>query len=152
MISVRLTHKTIKQVTDQIETLDTNTCISAMMILLNKYQAENCNREIFALFLKILAPFAPHICEELWAILGHKKSIFLEKWPEYDPDLAKDDVLEIPVQINGKVRTKIFVTEELAETEIKSLALEDENIKKWLSGSEPKKIIYIPGKIINIVL
>jgi leucyl-tRNA synthetase len=149
---VRLTHKTIKQVTEQIETLDLNTCISALMILINKFQAEGCNQEIFEKFIKIFSPFAPHICEELWANLGHKKSIFLEKWPEYDSELTKDTVKEVPVQINGKMRCKILVTEDMPEKEVKNLALEDEHVKKWLEGKEVKKVIYVPGKIINIVI
>jgi len=155
---VRLTHKTIKQVTEQIETMDFNTCVSAMMILLKKYQEEGCNQEIFRLFLKILAPFAPHLAEELWQNLGHKKSIFLEPWPEYNPELAKESVREIPVQINGKVRAKIFITEDMAKEEIKKLALADDNLQKWLAspsglaGKEIKKFIYVKGKIINIVI
>ncbi len=149
---IRLTHKTIKQVTEQIESMDFNTCISAMMILLNKYQAEGCNNEIFELFLKILSPFAPHICEELWHNLGHKKSIFLEKWPAYKSELVKDSVFEVPIQINSKIRGKIFITEDMSKEEVKKLALEEENVKKWLQGKEIKKFIYVRGKIINIVV
>jgi leucyl-tRNA synthetase len=149
---VRLIHKTIKQVTEQIETLDLNTCISALMILINKFQAEGCNQEIFEEFLKIFSPFAPHLGEELWQSLGHKKSIFLEKWPEYNAELAKDTVMEVPIQINGKVRGKILVTEDMREEEVKELAQQDENVKKWLIGQEIKKVIYIPGKIINLVI
>ncbi|MCX6746396.1 MAG: leucine--tRNA ligase [Candidatus Parcubacteria bacterium] len=149
---IRLLHKTIKQLAEQIETLDLNTCVSALMILINKFQDKGCNQEIFEQFLKILSPFAPHLGEELWQKLGHKKSIFLEKWPEYDPELAKDAVKEVPVQINGKMRCKILVTEDMSEEEIKNLALADEHVKKWLEGKEVKKIIYVPGKILNIVI
>jgi len=149
---IRLTHKTIKQVTEQIETLDLNTCISAMMILINKYKDEGCNQEVFEKFLKIFSPFAPHVSEELWQKLDHKKSIFLEKWPEYDSELAKDSVLEVPVQINSKVRSKIFVTEDMSEEEVKKIALAEENVKKWLADQDVKKIIYVKGKIINIVV
>jgi leucyl-tRNA synthetase len=122
------------------------------MILVNKFQEENCNQEIFEMFLKIFSPFAPHLGEELWQSLGHKKSIFLEKWPEYNPELAKDAVKEVPVQINGKMRCKILVTEDMPEAEIKDLALEDEHVKKWLKGKEVKKFIYVKGKIINLVI
>jgi leucyl-tRNA synthetase len=150
--SVRLLNKTIKQVTEQIETLDLNTCISAMMILVNKFQTEGCDKKMFEDFLKILSPFAPHICEELWQILGHKKSIFLEKWPKFDPKLIKDEAMEIPIQINGKMRSKIFVTADMGEEEIKKIALADEKVKKNIESSEVKKFIYIKDKIINIVI
>jgi leucyl-tRNA synthetase len=149
---VRLTHKTIKQLTEQIETLDLNTCISSLMILINKYQEEGCNKSIFEQFLKIFFPFAPHLCEELWQELGHKKSLALEKWPEYDENLIADTVKEVPVQINGKVRGKIFISEDIKEAEIKKLALADENVKKWLAEQEVKKFIYVKDKIINIVI
>jgi leucyl-tRNA synthetase len=148
---VRLLNKTIKQVTEQIETLDLNTCVSAMMILINKFQEEGCDKEMFENFLKIFSPFAPHISEELWQKLGHKKSIFLEKWPKFDPALAKDAAIEVPIQINGKVRSKIFITEDQSEEEIKKLVLSDEKIKKYIEGKEIKKFIYVKNKIVNLV-
>ncbi|MFA5902325.1 MAG: leucine--tRNA ligase [Desulfobacula sp.] len=149
---VRLYHKTIKQVTEQIETLDLNTCVSSFMILINKFQEEGCNQEIFEQFLKLLAPFAPHLAEELWQNLGHKKSIFLEKWPEYDAELIKMAAIEIGVQINGKMRSKIFVTEDMTETDVKKMVLSDEKVTKWLEGKEVQKFIYVKGKIVNIVI
>jgi leucyl-tRNA synthetase len=149
---IRLLNKTIKQVTEQIETLHLNTCISAMMVLTNKFQIEWCNKKIFEDFLKILSPFAPHICEELWQILGHKKSIFLEKWPKFNADLIKDEAIELPIQINGKMRSKIFITQDMSEEEIKKIVLADEKVKRNLVGNEVKKFIYVKGKIINIVI
>ncbi|MCX6744943.1 MAG: leucine--tRNA ligase [Candidatus Parcubacteria bacterium] len=149
---VRLFHKTIKQVTEQIESLDLNTCVSSFMILANKFSEEGCNQEIFEQFLKIFAPFAPHFCEELWHNLDHKKSIFLEKWPEYNAELIRMSAIEIGVQINGKMRSKIFVTEDMNEAEIKKVVLADEKVRKWMEGSEVKKFIYVPGKIVNIVI
>ncbi len=149
---VRLFHKTIKQVTEQIETLDLNTCVSSFMILINKFQAEGCNREIFEQFLKIMAPFIPHLTEDLWQNLGHKKSIFLEAWPEYNAELIKMSTLEVAVQINGKVRSKIFVTEDMSEAEVRKSVLADDKVKKWLAGGEVKKFIYIKGKIVNMVV
>jgi leucyl-tRNA synthetase len=148
---VRLTHKTIKQISQQTESLDMNTCISAFMILIKKYQEEGCNQEIFEMFLKMFAPFAPHLSEELWQQLGHKSSILKETWPSYDRSLIKESVNEIPVQINGKVRAKVMVTEDMDEAAVKKLALADENVKKWLNDKDVKKFIYIKDKIINIV-
>jgi len=149
---VRLTHKTIKQVTEQIETMDFNTCVSAMMILINKYQEEGCNPEIFTQFLQILSPFAPHLAEELWQKLGYKDSIFLQQWPDYNKALIKEAVQEIPIQINGKVRAKLMISEDMTEEKIKQLALADDRVKQWLKDKEPKKFIYIKDKIINIVI
>jgi len=149
---VRLTHKTIKQVTEQIETMDFNTCVSAFMILIKKYTEEGCNKEIFSMFLKILGPFAPHLSEELWSLVGNKNSIFKEKWPQYDKSLIKESVIEVPVQVNGKVRSKVMVTEDMAEEKIKEIVLADEKIKNWLADKELKKFIYIKDKIINIVI
>lgn len=149
---IRLFNKTIKQVTEQIETLDLNTCVSSFMILINKFQEEGCNREIFEQFLKILAPFAPHLAEELWQNLGHKKSIFLEKWPEYNKELIKMSAIEVAVQVNGKVRAKIFVTEDMTEAEVKKMVIEDEKVAKWLEGQGVKKFIYVKGKIVNLVV
>jgi leucyl-tRNA synthetase len=149
---VRLTHKTIKQVTEQIETMDFNTCISAMMILIKKYQEEGCNQDIFEMFLKIFAPFAPHAAEEIWQSLGNKESIFLESWPEYDKSLIKESVQEIPVQINGKVRVRVMVTEDMDEAKVKELVLAEDKIKKWLQDKEIRKFIYVKDKIVNIVI
>jgi leucyl-tRNA synthetase len=149
---VRLYNKTIKQVTEQIETLDLNTCISSFMILINKFADEGCNQEIFEQFLKLLGPFAPHLAEELWQNLGHMKSIFLETWPEYNKELIKMSAIEIGVQINGKMRSKIFVTEDMTGAEVRKSVLVDKNVTKWLKGIEIKKFIYVAGKIVNIVV
>jgi leucyl-tRNA synthetase len=102
--------------------------------------------------LKILAPFAPHIAEELWEKLGHKESIFLEKWPTYDPELIKDETVTLVIQVNGKVRSSMEVSAEISEDEAKNMALADEKIKAWTDGKEIKKIIFVKGKLISIVI
>jgi leucyl-tRNA synthetase len=112
--------------------------------ILSKDGAEN--------FLKILAPFAPHIVEELWENLGNKKSIFLESWPKYDEKLIKKDTIDLVIQVNGKVRDKISVEAGISENEAKKLALLNDKIKSWLNSQEPKKIIFVKGKLINIVI
>jgi len=103
-------------------------------------------------FLKLLAPFAPHITEELWEDLGYKKSISLEKWPQYDKKLIQEKTWQLIIQINGKVRDKIEVQKDISEKEAKELALSQEKIKKWLENKKPKKIIYIPNRLINLVV
>ncbi|EKE15881.1 MAG: hypothetical protein ACD_11C00090G0006 [uncultured bacterium] len=146
-------HKTIKKVTDDIEDLKYNTAISAMMILVNVMDKE---KELLAadyeLLVALLSPFAPHITEELWENLGHKKSIFEEKWPQYDESLMKEDEVEMVAQVNGKVRDRIFVAPDVTEDEAKETVLESEKIKSFIAGKEIKKIIFVPGKLINIVV
>ena len=148
-----LFHKTLKKVTEDIENLKFNTALAAMMILVNELQKEKeISKAVFGNFLKILAPFAPHIAQELWEGLGNKESIFKESWPEYDKKLVKDQKVTLIVQINGRVRDKIEVEANIEEKEAKELALSSDKIKKWLEGKEPKNIVFVPGKLVNIVL
>ncbi len=148
-----LLHKTIKKVSEDIENLKFNTAISALMILVNESGGgENVNQEQYQTFLKLLAPFAPHLAEELWNRLGYKKSILTEKWPEYDPALIKEETIELVVQINGKVRSRLTVPADISEEEAKKMATGDVAIKKWLGVQEPKKVIFVKGRLINIVV
>lgn len=150
--SEALLHKTIKKVTEDIEGLHFNTAISALMVLANGMQKmKTIPLKHFKHFLTLLAPFAPHVTEELWEKLGHAESIHLQKWPKYDEAKTVEKTIQLPVQVNGKVRAKLDVPADGSEDEITKLALADENIQKHLEG-EPKKIIYVPGRILNIVI
>jgi leucyl-tRNA synthetase len=103
--------------------------------------------------LKMLAPVAPHIAEELWTnYLGKPYSIHQQPWPGVDEDAAREDTIEIPVQVNGKVRDRVVVPVEASEEEIKSAALASETVKKYLEGKEPKKVIVAKGRLVNIVM
>jgi len=148
-----LLHKTIKKTGEDLENLKFNTAISALMILVNRFEEE---KEIslihYSKFLILLSPFAPHISEELWSQLGHDKSIFTEEWPEYDKDLVKDETIELVIQINGKLRDKISVPADISEGDAKSQAMASEKIKSALGGQEPKKVIFVRGRLINIVI
>lgn len=157
-------HKTIKKVTEDIENFRFNTAISQMMIFINYIrkeskesltQVEEINLTIPQLekFLILLSPFAPHIAEEIWQEkLGHKESIFKESWPEYDPELARDEKIELVIQVNGKVRDKIMASADIEEVEAKRMATESEKARMFIAGKEIKKIIYIKGKLISIVV
>ena len=147
--SVSALHKTIKKVSEDIEGMRFNTVISALMIFLN--ENPTMPKEVYEIFLKLLAPFAPHITEELWQLLGHKQSIHLEPWPKYDLSRIKDTEIKIVVQVNGKVRGEIIVPAETGEDEIKSKALTEGSVSKYIS-STPKKVIYVKGRLINIVV
>jgi leucyl-tRNA synthetase len=148
-----LLHKTIKKVSNDIDSLKYNTAISAMMILINDMEKEEeIARQDYESFLKILSPFAPHITQELWQILGNTNSIHDELWPKFDENLMKDTSHIVVIQINGKVRAEIQVEEGTSDDDVKKLAMEQEASKKWMAGNEPKKIIYVKNKLVNIVI
>ena len=147
-----LLHKTIKKVTGDIEELKFNTAISTMMIFVNAAEKEGIAQKQCEAFLKLLAPFAPHITEELWRDLGHTASIHLEKWPAYDESKMKEDTVVIAVQVNGKVRATFVADADISEKSAADIAYALPEIAKWVSGQDIKKVIYVPGKIVNIVL
>jgi leucyl-tRNA synthetase len=161
----RLLHKTIKKVGEDIEGMYFNTAISSMMILATEMEkAENVSKEDFKKFLQILSPFAPHMTEELWSALGEKKlapsrakgsgagSIHLSDWPKWDESLIIDGEIKIAVQINGKVRTEIFIKTDEAEEEVKKQALANEVVLRHVGAGSVKKVIYVKNRLINIVV
>ncbi|MFH1430740.1 MAG: class I tRNA ligase family protein [Candidatus Uhrbacteria bacterium] len=149
----QLIHKTIRKVTDDIEEMRFNTAISTMMILTNEFTTlENVPRDAYEILLRLLSPFAPHLCEELWEQLGHTESIMVQPWPEYNSELAKDEEIDLVVQVNGKLRATIRVVADISEDEAKLRALADEHVQKYTNGMEPKKVIVVPGKLVNIVV
>ena len=150
--TLRIMHKTIKKVSIDIENFSFNTAISSLMIYVNNLLKLSKRPKVTLEKLTLLlAPFAPHMSEELWNLLGHSSSIFKEKWPEYIDELAKDKILEVPIQVNGKLRSKLFVSEEITEEEIKNLALIDDKVKNYIEGKNIKKVIYVKNKLLNIV-
>lgn len=149
-----LLHKTIKKVTHDIENFNFNTAVSQMMIFTNgASNYDKLPKEAMEKFLILLAPFAPHMAEEIWSeILGHDKSIFLDGWPEFSEALTKDEEIELIVQVNGKVRDKIKVSAGISEEEAKEISLASEKIKRYTEGNEIKKIIFVKGKLVSIVI
>ena len=103
-------------------------------------------------FILLLAPFAPHITEELWQRLGHKKSLAYESWPAYDEEYLKENEVEIVIQVLGKIRSRMIVPKGLEEGKLKEKVLADENIRKWLDGKQVKKFIVVPDRLINIIV
>ena len=149
----KLLHKTIKKVSEDIEAMKFNTAISALMILVNEMEKEKeIAGDIMEKFLLILAPFAPHLAEELWQGLGHSESIFLEKWPKYDINLINDEKINLIIQINGKARGGLEVVRDMAEQEAVGLVKKDQKISKWLANKEIKKTIFVKNKLINFVI
>jgi leucyl-tRNA synthetase len=148
-------HKTIKKVDSDVTELKFNTAIAMMMEHINiweKVGAAHCSVSDLQKFLILLAPFAPFITEELWSMLGAQKSIHLEHYPEYDPALLVADEIEVPVQVNGKVRDTLLVpaAEAQDESSVVARALSSEKVQKFLSGT-PKKVIFVAGRIVNLI-
>ncbi len=147
----RLLHKTIKKVSQDIDNFKFNTAVSAFMILINDWSRKEVSKGNFAEFLKIFYPFAPHITEELWESLGNKESIILEKWPDYDSDMAEDPKVNFVVQINGKVRDLVEIDKNMREEEIKEIVFQRDKVKKWIDDKKVIKTIFVENKLINII-
>ena len=149
----RLLHQTIKKVGEDIENFRFNTAISALMILFNKIEKESQLSVVSCqLFVRLLAPFAPHLSEELWRQLGGKKSVHLEKWPRYDKNLIKEETFELVIQINGKTRDKILANSGISQKEAGEKALSSDRVKILIAGKEIKKVIFVPDRLINFVI
>jgi leucyl-tRNA synthetase len=148
----RLLHQTIKKVTGDIENFRFNTAISQMMIFVNHLgKLETKPKKVIEKFLLVLAPFSPHIAEELWARSGNKNTLAYEKWPTYDENLAKEKEIELAVQVLGKIKDKIVVSTDADDEEIKQKALACEKVASAIAGKEIKKIIVIKSRLVNIV-
>jgi len=153
LILDKLIHKTIRKVTEDIDNFRFNTAISSLMILANEFEKQKyLTSDTYSTFLKLLAPFAPHLAEELWQKLGHKKSIFKEKWLKYDSKLVKEDTFVLIIQVNGKVRDKVEAPIGMNKSEAEKIALRREKVRKRIERDKIKKIIYVPDKLINIVV
>ena len=149
----RVTHKTIKKVTDDIEHMRFNTGISAMMVLSNELMKRTeVPRESLEALVQCLAPFAPHIAEEIWARLGNDGCIAESTWPEYDAALTVEDQVTVVVQVNGKVRHRLEVAKGMAADELESLALGAERVQQWTADGTVRKVIVVPDKLVNIVV
>ncbi len=150
---LKKTHQTIKAVTEDVEKFSFNTAIARMMELVNELtKSEKVEKGNIEALLLMLSPFAPHLTEELWHQLENKDSIHNQPWPKYDPAIAKEDEIEIPVQINGKVRDKIKVSADADKETILAAAKNCEKIKAFTTGKQIAKEIYVPGRLVNLVV
>jgi leucyl-tRNA synthetase len=148
----RILHKTIKKVTEDITAFKFNTAIAGLMELTNAIYQSGADKEIFSKLLLMLAPIAPHFCEELWQRLGEEESIFKAAWPQYDPNLLIEDTVTYVIQVNGKLRVKIDVPADIPEDKLKALVLADEKVAPWIKDRAVKNFIIVPQKLINIVV
>ena len=149
----RLLHQTIKKVTDDIEHMRFNTAISQMMIFVNAAKEQgSISKESFVTFLRLLCPFAPHLANELYERLDGKEFLEQQSWPTHNPELAKEEIISIAVQVNGKVRGILEISPDIEEEIAKQKALENENVKKYLEGKTVEKVVYVKGRIVSIVV
>ena len=146
-------HKLIKKVSGDIETFSYNTSVAAFMICVNELTSMKCRaREIYEPLVVLLAPFAPHIAEELWHVLGHDTTVCDAQWPTWNEDYLKESTVKYTVLFNGKPRYNIEVPAGTAQDEVQRIALSDEGAARWLDGKQPKKVIVVPNKIVNVVV
>jgi len=150
----RLMHQTVKKVTGDVEDLGFNTAISAMMVFANHLQSlkEGIPEEPLIKLTLCLSPFAPHLCEEIWSMLGNADTLAYETWPTFDEAMCEEKTVTMGVQVNGKVRGEIELPKDADEAEAKEMALSNEKVMKFIDGREVKKFIYVPGRIVNVVI
>ena len=149
----RATHRAIKKVGEDFEQLRYNTAIAALMTLLNDIRRLGpADRSILETLLVLLAPLAPHICEELWEALGHTTTIVAARWPSFDPALLVEDTVVVAVQVNGKVRGRIEVARDAAEADVLAAALADDAVKSYVDGKPIRRRVVVPGRLVNLVV
>ena len=150
---LKILHRTIKKVEEDTEKFSFNTAVSAFMICVNDLFDVKCyKKEVLEKVLILLVPYAPHIAEELWHQLGNTTTIIDAEYPTFNPALLVESSKEYPISINGKVRTNINLSLNLQQTDVEKIIAENEVVQKWLEGKEPKKIIYVKNKMINVVV
>ena len=151
--NLKTLHKTIKKIESDIESYSFNTAVSNFMIAVNELTDQNCvSSEILSPLLIILSPYVPHITEELWSLLGNQESIIKESFPNFEKKYLKEESKIYPISINGKVRLKLELSLDLANKEIEKIIMTNDNVLNKLEGVKPKRIIIVPGKIINLVI
>jgi len=150
---LKILHKTIKKVQEDIERLSLNTTVSAFMICVNELTDAKCNkRGVLEPLAVLIAPFAPHLAEELWALLGHTDSIVYEAFPQLDETVLVEDAFSYPVSFNGKTRFLLELSVSLSPKEVEDAVLQSAEAQRWLEGKVPKKVIVVPKKIVNVVV
>src|SRR5690606_34210237 len=149
----RILHRTLQKIEIDMERFSFNTSVSSLMICVNELTSLSCHkREILEPLVIALSPFAPHISEELWSKLEHSESVHHAPFPEVNPEWIREKTKKYPIAINGKTREELEFALDMEESELAKALLAHERVQKWVQGKEPKKIIYVPGRMINIVL
>lgn len=150
---LKILHQTIKKISDDVERFSFNTSVSTFMICVNDLTSAKCNKqEVLEKLLILLAPFTPHICEELWHQLGHEDSITTAQWPEVDESVLVEDAFNYPVSFNGKMRFMMELPLGISQEDAIKAVMENESSQKYLEGKQPKKVVFVPKRIINVVI
>jgi leucyl-tRNA synthetase len=150
---LKVLHKTIKKIEEDTERFSYNTAVSAFMVCANELADLKCHKkEILEQLLILLAPYAPHISEELWAVVGNKYSVLDATYPTFNPKYLIEAEVEYPVSINGKMRTTLKVATGAEQPEVEKIVLSNEVVQKWLEGKSPKKIIFVKNRMVNVVV
>jgi len=150
---LKILHRTIKKIEEDTERFSYNTAVSAFMVCVNDLtDLKSRKKEILEPLLILLAPYAPHVSEELWHQLGNKSSILDASFPKFDQSHLVETEKEYPISVNGKLRTTINIDLNAAQPQVEELVLANPVIQKWLEGKQPKKIIYVKGKMVNVVV
>ena len=155
----RHTHKTVRKVSEDLESFSFNTAVAALMSFSNELisarSAEMAKTEVWSEAIRslvlLLAPMVPHLSEELWERIGGDYSVHAQAWPEWDEELARPATIEMPVQVNGKVRARFQVEVDAPQEEVERLALEQPNVQTHLQGKDPRKVIVVPNRLVNVV-
>ncbi|HKZ80247.1 MAG TPA: class I tRNA ligase family protein, partial [Pyrinomonadaceae bacterium] len=162
----RKTHQTIHRITDDFEHLHLNTSVAALMELFNELSDFNADpatasaadafvvQEALTSLILMLAPYCPHVAEEMWQALGHGRGLLSSgaRWPVADPELAREEELEIPVQVNGKLRSRLFAPANVSEQDLRAAALADEKVRTFIDGRKVVKVIVVPQRLVNVVV
>ncbi|HNV30674.1 MAG TPA: class I tRNA ligase family protein, partial [Cyclobacteriaceae bacterium] len=150
---LKVLHKTLKKVEQDIENFSFNTSVSEFMICANELSSLKCNkRKVIEPLVIALSPFAPHVCEELWSLLGHTDTILNASFPKYDEQYLIESTFSYPISINGKVRAQMEFALDMPREDIEKVVLASEIVLKWTEGKAPKKVIVVQGRIVNVVL
>ncbi|MBL0305955.1 MAG: class I tRNA ligase family protein [Chitinophagaceae bacterium] len=150
---MKVLHKTIKKIEEDTERFSFNTAVSGFMIATNELTDLKCHkRSVLEPILILLTPYAPHIAAELWNLLGHSDSILDAAYPKFEAKYVAETSKEYPISINGKLRTTMNIALDAAQPEVEKMVLENEVVQKWLEGRPPKKIIFVKGKMVNVVV
>ena len=149
----RVLHRTIREVTNDVAAMEFNTAIARMMEFVNFFTRKSVrSRTVMESFVLLLSPFAPHLAEELWRILGRSQTLAFEAWPVYDELLIREETIEIPVQIHGKVRAKVRVPAGASREDLEAAARSDPKVAKLIDGKRVVKVIVVPGRLVNFVV
>ncbi|OLY94033.1 leucyl-tRNA synthetase [Cnuella takakiae] len=150
---LKVLHKTIKKIEDDIERFSFNTCVSGFMVCVNELSDLKCHKKaVLEQLLVLLTPFAPHVAEELWHQLGNEGSVLNAPFPKFEAQHVAESTKEYPISVNGKLRTTMNIALDAAQPEVEALVLQNEVVQKWLEGKQPKKVIFVKGKMVNLVV